>query len=102
MTRRIFISLLFACCLMLDLALAAPGAQASPPASPVAADLHPFDLPDGFIQEVLAKDLGPVTAFAFRPDGSTLIARKHGSVKVWREGAVLAAPYIDISDQVNL
>jgi glucose/arabinose dehydrogenase len=102
MTRRIFISLLFACCLMLDLALAAPGAQASPPASPVAADLHPFDLPDGFIQEVLAKDLGPVTAFAFRPDGSILIARKHGSVKVWREGAVLAAPYIDISDQVNL
>ena len=100
MTRRTLNSLLLTFLLILTAAPA--GAQASPPASPAAADLHPFDLPDGFTQEVLAKDLGPVTAFAFRPDGSILLARKHGSVKVWRAGEVLAAPFIDIGDQVNM
>lgn len=69
--------------------------------SATAADLHPFDLPDGFVQEVLARDLGPVTSFAFRPDGSILIARKHGSVKVWRDGKILEAPFLDISGEVN-
>jgi glucose/arabinose dehydrogenase len=66
-----------------------------------AADLHPFALPDGFTQDVLAKDLGPATSFAIRPDGSILIARKHGSVKVWRDGKVLEGPFIDISGEVN-
>lgn len=73
-----------------------------PPRALLAADLHPFDLPPGFVQEVIARDLGPVTAFALRPDGSILIARKHGSVKVWRDGAVLEAPFVDLSDQVNI
>jgi glucose/arabinose dehydrogenase len=66
-----------------------------------AADLHHFVLPDGFSQEVLAKDLGPATSFALRPDGSILIARKHGSVKVYRDGKILEAPFIDISGEVN-
>jgi glucose/arabinose dehydrogenase len=66
-----------------------------------AAGLHPFALPDGFTQDVLAKDLGPATAFAMRPDGSILIARKHGSVKVYRGGKILEAPFIDISGEVS-
>ncbi len=71
------------------------------PRPSLAADLHPFALPDGFTQDVLAKDLGPATAFAFRPDGSILIARKHGSVKVYRDGKILEAPFIDISGELN-
>ncbi len=98
MTRRIALLLSIAGLL---LAALTPAAQASSPAMPPAADLHPFELPPDFVQEVLAKDLGPATAFAFRPDGSILIARKHGSVKVWREGEVFAAPFIDISGEVN-
>ncbi len=66
-----------------------------------AADLHPFVLPDGFTQDVLARDLGPATSFAIRPDGSILIARKHGSVKVYRDGKILEAPFIDISGEVS-
>ena len=66
-----------------------------------AAELHPFALPDGFTQDVLAKDLGPATSFAFRPDGSILIARKHGSVKVYRDGKILEAPFIDISGELS-
>lgn len=62
---------------------------------------QPLDLPPGFIQEVLAKDLGPATAFAITPTGHILIARKHGSVKVYRDGQVLEAPFIDISGQIN-
>ena len=66
-----------------------------------AVDIHPFSLPDGFTQDVLAKDLGPATSFAFRPDGSILIARKHGSVKVYRDGKILEAPFIDISGELS-
>jgi glucose/arabinose dehydrogenase len=66
-----------------------------------AADLHPFVLPDGFTQDVLARDLGPATSFAIRPDGSILIARKHGSVKVYRDGKILEAPFLDISGETN-
>ena len=50
---------------------------------------------------MLAKDLGPATAFAFRPDGSILIARKHGSVKVYRDGKILEGPFIDISGELS-
>ncbi|MFN8466096.1 MAG: PQQ-dependent sugar dehydrogenase [Caldilineaceae bacterium] len=71
------------------------------PHSSLAADIHPFNLPDGFTQDVLAKDLGPATSFAFRPDGSILIARKHGSVKVYRDGKILEAPFIDISGELS-
>ena len=66
-----------------------------------AAEIHPFALPDGFAQDVLAKDLGPATSFAFRPDGSILIARKHGSVKVYRDGKILEAPFMDISGELS-
>ena len=71
------------------------------PRPTLAADIHPFTLPDGFTQDVLAKDLGPATSFAFRPDGSILIARKHGSVKVYRDGKILEAPFIDISGELS-
>lgn len=80
-------------CLALLLAFLPPPLQA--------ANLHPFVLPDGFTQDVLAKDLGPATSFAIRPDGSILIARKHGSVKVYRDGQVLEAPFLDISGETN-
>jgi len=71
------------------------------PRPTLAADIHPFTLPDGFTADILARDLGPATSFAFRPDGSILIARKHGSVKVYRDGKILEAPFIDISGELS-
>nr|MBP8293144.1 PQQ-dependent sugar dehydrogenase [Caldilineaceae bacterium] len=70
-------------------------------ATRVLAQSQPLKLPPGFIQEVVAQDLGPVTAFAMTPEGSVLIARKHGSVKVVKDGSVLESPFIDISGQTN-
>ncbi len=67
----------------------------------VLAQSQPLTLPPGFIQEVIAQDLGPATAFAMTPAGSVLIARKHGSVKVVKDGNVLESPFIDISGQTN-
>jgi glucose/arabinose dehydrogenase len=67
----------------------------------VLAQSQPLTLPPGFIQEVIAQDLGPATAFAMTPAGSVLIARKHGSVKVLKDGSVLESPFIDISGQTN-
>lgn len=67
----------------------------------VLAQSQPLTLPPGFIQEVIAQDLGPATAFATTPAGSVLIARKHGSVKVLKDGIVLESPFIDISGQTN-
>ena len=68
----------------------------------VLAQSRPLTLPAGFIQEVIAQDLGPVTAFAITPAGHILIARKHGSVKVLKDGDVLESPFIDISGQTNI
>src|SRR5581483_5652125 len=38
---------------------------------------------------------------AFLPDGRILLVQKHGRVLVYKNGAVLPTPFIDLSDRVN-
>jgi glucose/arabinose dehydrogenase len=55
----------------------------------------------GFVHELVAGGLNLPTAFAFLPDGRTLIAEKSGIVRVYKDGNILPTPFIDISEQVN-
>lgn len=58
-------------------------------------------LPGGFAVETLVAGLNFPTSFAFLPDGRILIAEKRGVVRVYKGGALLTAPLIDITDHVN-
>ncbi len=58
-------------------------------------------LPAGFGQELVASGFSAPTSFAFLPDGRILVAEKSGLVRIVKNGAVLATPFIDIRDRVN-
>jgi glucose/arabinose dehydrogenase len=83
--------ILFSCWIALG-AATAPATQAQ---------TRQFALPPGFVQEVIAENLGPATAFAIGPDGRILIARKGGAVKLYRDGEVRQGLFIDLSSQIN-
>ncbi|MEA2576235.1 MAG: hypothetical protein QOH93_3533, partial [Chloroflexia bacterium] len=82
---------------------APPNAPRSPqrgtPLSPEATD--PPILPPGFVQVPIATGLAYPTSFAFVPGGRIFIAEKRGVVRVLKDGALLAAPLLDLSSQVN-
>jgi glucose/arabinose dehydrogenase len=69
--------------LLLMLALLAPMAGA-------------VTVPAGFEDQAVAKVSAP-TAFAFTPDGRILITSKRGALRVYRNGALKAAPAIDLA-----
>ncbi len=59
-------------------------------------------VPPGFINEsFIGTGLVLPTAIAFAPGNTVFIAEKRGVVRVWRQGALLAAPFIDVQDDVN-
>ena len=60
-----------------------------------------ISLPGGFFVETVAGGLSFPTSFAFLPDGRILIAEKQGVVKVYKSGALLATPLLDIRGRVN-
>ncbi len=66
-----------------------------------AAPREAVSLPGGFSVQTLASGLNFPTSFAFLPDGRILIAEKQGVVKVYKNGALLATPLIDITGHVN-
>lgn len=59
------------------------------------------NLPTGFSEERVAAGLTNPTAFVALPDGRILIAEKTGVVRVFKNGAVLPTPLIDIRAKVN-
>ena len=73
-----------------------PKTAASAQPSPSAAILQ-----SGFVQDVLASGLNTPTNFAFLPDGRALITEQSGIVRVYKNGAVLPTPFIDIHNHVN-
>ena len=59
-------------------------------------------LPPGFVEEtVVSGGLDYPTTIAFTPGGKLFIALKSGIVRVWENGALLPAPFIDISAIVH-
>ncbi|MBI3973851.1 MAG: PQQ-dependent sugar dehydrogenase, partial [Chloroflexi bacterium] len=70
---------------------------------PPAAEAAPLaaTMPAGFSDQVVASGFIEPTTFAFLPDGRILIAQKNGLVFVYKNGALLQTPFIDIRDRVN-
>ena len=57
--------------------------------------------PLGFQPQTVVSGLNLPTSFAFAPDGRIFIAEKSGVVRVFKNGALLSTPVIDISAKVN-
>lgn len=60
-----------------------------------------ISLAGGFSHQLVASGFTVPTAFAFLPGGRILVAEKQGVVKVIKNGAILPAPFIDISNRVH-
>lgn len=59
-------------------------------------------LPPGFYEETVATATAyQTTAFVLVPDGRILIAEKPGVVRVYKDGALLPTPLLDIRNRVN-
>ncbi|MCU1326050.1 MAG: hypothetical protein JWN34_1420, partial [Bryobacterales bacterium] len=58
-------------------------------------------LPTGFTSETVASGLTFPTNFAFLPDGRILVLEKSGIVKLFKNGALLSTPFINLSSRVN-
>ena len=54
-----------------------------------------------FQPQTVVSGLNLPTSFAFAPDGRIFIAEKNGDVRVFKNGALLPTPLIDISANVN-
>lgn len=74
------------------------GACSSPPAEP--ATLQPqATVPAGFSDARVTSVSSP-TALAFLPDGAMLIATQPGTLRLYRNGALLATPVLDLRSRV--
>ncbi len=58
-------------------------------------------LPPGFVSEAVVTNLTGPTTIAFAPDGRMFIGQKDGRVRVFQNGVLLPADFINISAQVN-
>ena len=57
--------------------------------------------PSGFVLEDVVTGLNQGVVFDFASDGRIFIGEKGGVVRVFEDGKLMGAPFIDLSDQVN-
>ena len=58
-------------------------------------------LPPGFIESPVATGLNAPTAMAFAPDGRLFIAEQGGTLRVAKNGALLATPFVSLAVDSN-
>lgn len=58
-------------------------------------------LPGGFSETVLASGLSNPTAMAFAPDGRLFVCQQEGQVRVVKNGALLAAPFLSVTTDAS-
>jgi glucose/arabinose dehydrogenase len=59
------------------------------------------EAPPGFAVETLATGLNAATAFALAPDGRIFIADQTGPLRIWKDGVLLPAPALDLSERLD-
>jgi glucose/arabinose dehydrogenase len=59
--------------------------------------LHSATLPAGFTEQLVASGLGNPTAMAIAPDGRIFVCQQTGSLRVIKNGALLATPFVTIN-----
>ena len=60
------------------------------------------ELPEGFDQTRLTDGLQNPTAMEFAPDGRLFVAEKAGTLRVVKDGQLLAEPFADLSNKTNI
>ena len=63
--------------------------------------LSAIELEPGFTAEVIATELNAATAMVALADGRVFIGDQTGPVQVWKDGALLAEPAIDLSERLD-
>lgn len=58
---------------------------------------QPITLPNGFFSDTFVSDISHPTAMAFAPDGRLFVTRQNGQVRVVKNGALLATPFVSIN-----
>jgi len=58
-------------------------------------------LPPGFIEEVIVTGLNTPTGFSIAGDGRVFFTEKAGKIRVFDNGSLQVAPFIDLSHEVN-
>jgi glucose/arabinose dehydrogenase len=58
-------------------------------------------LPSGFTQAVVASGISNPTAMAFAPDGRLFVCQQGGQLRVVKNGALLATPFLTVSTDTN-
>src|SRR5690349_12556301 len=59
---------------------------------------HAATLPAGFVEEILAANLGDTTAMQIAPDGRLFIGVQGGQIRIWDPGAgLLPTPFLNLS-----
>lgn len=59
------------------------------------------EVPPGFAVETLATGLNAATAFALAPDGRIFLADQTGPLRIWKDGALLPTPALDLSARLD-
>lgn len=66
-----------------------------------ATSVRAVEVPPGFAVETLATRLNAATALALAPDGRIFIADQTGPLRVWKDGALLPAPALDLTARID-
>jgi glucose/arabinose dehydrogenase len=67
----------------------------------MAASLSAATLPTGFTETQVASGLSNPTAMAFAPDGRLFVTQQAGALRVIKNGALLAAPFVTLTTDPN-
>ena len=62
---------------------------------------HSATLPSGFAETRIATGLASPTAMAFAPDGRLFVCEQTGRLRVIKNGALLATPFLQVSVDSN-
>lgn len=62
----------------------------------LATPVHAAALPSGFSETIIASGLGKVTSFAIAPDGRIFVTEQDGSLRVIKNGTLLATPFVTL------
>ena len=63
--------------------------------------VYAVEVPEGFVAEKLATNLNAATALTVAGDGRIFIADQTGSLRVWKNGRLLAKPALDLTGRVD-
>lgn len=58
-------------------------------------------VPSGFVDELLVGGIQYPTDVAFAPDGRIFVAEKQGKIRVFKNGAILSSPLIDLTSEIG-